>query len=58
VLVVFMLQQAATAASALTFSVGLQVGVTLVNTALGLAGLALLLGTLRPSAVRASLRGH
>jgi uncharacterized membrane protein YbhN (UPF0104 family) len=55
VLVVFALQQAATAASALAFSIGLQVGVTLVNTLLGLLGLALLLGTLRPSTVRATL---
>ena len=45
------------AASALSFSIGMQVGITAVNTLGGLAGLALLLRTLRPGAVRAALRG-
>jgi len=34
----------------------MQVGVTVVNTLVGLAALALLFGTLRPAAVRAGLR--
>jgi uncharacterized membrane protein YbhN (UPF0104 family) len=55
-LIVVVLQQVATAASALSFSVGMQVGVTVVNTLVGLAALALLFGTLRPAAVRAGLR--
>jgi uncharacterized membrane protein YbhN (UPF0104 family) len=56
-LVVYVLHSVVSAASALTFAIGMQVGVTLVNTLVGLAGLALLLGTLRPASVRAALRG-
>jgi uncharacterized membrane protein YbhN (UPF0104 family) len=55
-LVVYVLHSAVSAASALSFAIGMQVGITLVNTLVGLAGLALLLGTLRPAAVRAALR--
>ena len=56
-LIVYALHSAVSAASALSFSIGMQVGITAVNTLVGLAGLALLLGTLRPGAVRAALRG-
>jgi uncharacterized membrane protein YbhN (UPF0104 family) len=52
------LTQVASAASALSFSIGLQVGMTLVNTLLGLLALTLVFGTLRPAAIRAGLRGH
>jgi uncharacterized membrane protein YbhN (UPF0104 family) len=55
-LIVVALQQVASAATALSFSIGMQVGVTAVNTLLGLAALALLFGTIRPSAIRAGLR--
>jgi uncharacterized membrane protein YbhN (UPF0104 family) len=55
-LVVVALQQVASAASALTFSIGMQLAVTLTNTLLGLLALMLFFGTLRPSAVRAGLR--
>ena len=44
-LVVIALQQVASAASALSFSIGMQVGVTVVNTAVGLAALSLVFGT-------------
>lgn len=56
VLVVVALQQVASTASALSFSIGMQVGVTLVNTLLGLAAIALVFKTLRPAVVRAGLR--
>ena len=52
------LAQVASAASALSFSIGLQVGVTLVNTLVGLLALTLVFGTLRPAAIRAGLRGR
>jgi uncharacterized membrane protein YbhN (UPF0104 family) len=55
-LVVYALQKTASAASALSFSIGMQVGVTIVNTFVGIAGLALILRTLRPTAVRAAIR--
>jgi uncharacterized membrane protein YbhN (UPF0104 family) len=55
-LVVLALQQVATAASALSFSVGMQVGVTLTNTLLGLLALSLYFRTLRPAAIRKGLR--
>lgn len=55
-LVVYALHSAVSAASALSFSIGMQLGITAVNTLVGLMGLALLLGTLRPTAVRAALR--
>lgn len=54
-LVVVALQQVASAASALSFSIGMQVGITVVNTFLGLAALSLVFGTLRPSAIRAGV---
>jgi uncharacterized membrane protein YbhN (UPF0104 family) len=54
-LVVYALQQSASAASALSFSIGMQVGVTLVNTVVGLAALAFAFRTLRPSTIRAAL---
>ena len=54
VVVVYALRATATAAAALSFSLGMQVGITLFNAVLGLAALALLFGTLRPlAAVRA-----
>lgn len=55
-LVVLALHHVATAASALSFSVGMQVGVTLTNTLLGLLALSLYFRTLRPAAIRAGLR--
>ena len=54
--IVVALQQVASAASALSFSVGMQVGVTLVNTTLGLLAMMVAFGTLRPAAIRAGLR--
>jgi uncharacterized membrane protein YbhN (UPF0104 family) len=54
-LVVVALQQVASAASALSFSIGMQVGITVVNTLLGLAALSLVFGTLRPAAIRAGI---
>ena len=55
-LIVVALQQVASAASALSFSIGMQIGLTAVNTVVGLAAMALLFGTLRPAAIRAGLR--
>jgi uncharacterized membrane protein YbhN (UPF0104 family) len=55
VLIVVALQQVASAASALSFSIGMQVGVTLVNTLVGLAAITLVFGRLRPAAIRAEL---
>lgn len=55
-LVVLVLQQVASAASALSFSIGMQVGVTITNTLLGLLALSLFFGTLRPAAIRAGVR--
>ncbi len=54
--IVVALQQVASAASALSFSIGMQVGVTLVNTMLGLLALMIAFGTMRPAAIRAGLR--
>lgn len=57
VLLVYALQQTATTASALSFSVGMQVGITTVNTLIGLTALMLMFRTLRPiAAVRAARR--
>lgn len=56
VLVVVALQQVASSTSALSFSIGMQVGVTLVNTLLGLAAIALVFKTLQPAVIRAGLR--
>ncbi len=55
-LIVYALQKTASAASALSFSIGMQVGVTIVNTLVGIASLALVFRTLRPSAIRAVIR--
>jgi uncharacterized membrane protein YbhN (UPF0104 family) len=55
-LVVLVLQQVSTAASALSFSIGMQVGVTITNTLVGLIALAVFFGTLRPAAIRTRLR--
>ena len=54
--IVVALQQVASAASALSFSIGMQVGVTLVNTMLGLLAMTLVFKTMRPAAIRAGLR--
>jgi len=55
-LIVIALQQVASATSALSFSIGMQVGVTVVNTLLGFAAITLVFGRLRPAAVREALR--
>jgi uncharacterized membrane protein YbhN (UPF0104 family) len=55
-LVVLVLQQVATATSALSFSIGMQVGITITNTLVGLIALAVFFRTLRPAAVRAGIR--
>ena len=55
-LIVLALQHVASAASALSFSIGMQLGVTLVNTLVGLIAVGLVFGTLRPALIRASLR--
>jgi uncharacterized membrane protein YbhN (UPF0104 family) len=55
-LIVVALQQVATAASALSFSIGMQVGVTLVNTIVGVVAIMLVFGTMRPATIRAELR--
>ena len=52
-LIVVALQQVASAASALSFSIGMQVGVTLVNTIVGVVAITLVFGTMRPAAIRA-----
>jgi uncharacterized membrane protein YbhN (UPF0104 family) len=57
VLLVYALQQTATTAAALSFSVGMQIGVTTVNTLIGLTAMMLMFKTLRPvAAVRAARR--
>ena len=55
-LIVVALQQVASAASALSFSIGMQVGITLVNTIVGVVAIMLVFGTMRPTAIRAALR--
>ena len=55
-LIVVALQQVASAASALSFSIGMQVGITIVNTIVGVAAIMLVFGTMRPAAIRAELR--
>jgi uncharacterized membrane protein YbhN (UPF0104 family) len=55
-LIVVALQQVASATSALSFSIGMQVGITVVNTLLGLAAITVVFGTMRPAAIRAGLR--
>ena len=54
-LIVVALQQVASAASALSFSIGMQVGITLVNTVVGVVAIMLVFGTMRPTAIRAAL---
>ena len=57
VLLVYALQQTASTAAALSFSVGMQVGITTVNTVIGLTALMFMFRTLRPvAAVRAARR--
>lgn len=59
VLLVYALQQTATTAAALSFSVGMQVGITTVNTLIGLTAMMLMFKTLRPvAAVRAARRSR
>ena len=55
-LVVYVLQNAVTATGALSFSIGMQVGITAFNTLIGIAGLAFIFGTFRPAAIHAGLR--
>ena len=57
VLLVYALQQTASTAAALSFSVGMQVGITAVNTVIGLTALMFMFRTLRPvAAVREARR--
>lgn len=56
VLAAYALQGAVSAATAVSFSVGMQVGVTLVNTTVGLIALMLLFRTVRPVAAVRSAR--
>ncbi|MHB8859085.1 MAG: lysylphosphatidylglycerol synthase transmembrane domain-containing protein [Thermoleophilia bacterium] len=56
VLVVYVLQHAAAASVALSFSIGMQVGLTAMNTMIGIAGLIVVFGTFRPAVIRAGLR--
>ena len=57
VLLVYALQQTATTAAALSFSIGMQIGITTVNTLIGITAMMLMFRTLRPlAAVRAARR--
>ena len=57
VMLAYALSQTATATAVVSFSIGMQVGITAVNAALGLAGAMLAFRTLRPAAaVRSALR--
>lgn len=59
ILLVYALQQTATTAAALSFSIGMQVGVTTVNALIGLTAMMLMFRTLRPvAAVRAARRSR
>jgi hypothetical protein len=59
VLLVYVLHEVATTSQALSFSIGVQVGVTIVNTLVGILGAMLIFRTLRPlAAVRAGLRAR
>ena len=59
VLLVYVLQQVASTSEALSFSIGVQVGVTVVNTLVGIIGAMLVFRTVRPvAAVRAGLRAR
>lgn len=55
-LTVYVLQNVATAAGALSFSIGMQVGITAFNTLVGIVALAFIFGTFRPAAIHAGLR--
>jgi len=56
VLVAFALRSTASVASAVSFSIGMQLGVTLVNTLIGMTALMLMLRTMRPvAALRSGL---
>ena len=57
VLLVYALQQTASTAAALSFSVGMQVGITTVNTIIGLTAMMLMFRTLRPVAAVRAARG-
>jgi uncharacterized membrane protein YbhN (UPF0104 family) len=54
-LLVYALQQTASAASVLSFSIGMQIGVTVVNSVVGLVAVAFVFQTLRPSTIRAAI---
>jgi uncharacterized membrane protein YbhN (UPF0104 family) len=57
VLLVYALQQTATTAAALSFSVGMQVGITTVNALIGIAAMMLMFRTVRPlAAIREARR--
>jgi hypothetical protein len=57
-LIVVALQQVASTTAALSFSIGMQVGVTVVNTLVGLVAVTLVFGTIRPATIRARLSAH
>lgn len=56
VLVVLALQNAVAATTALSFSIGMQLGITAVNTLIGIGGIAFIFGSFRPAAIQAGLR--
>jgi uncharacterized membrane protein YbhN (UPF0104 family) len=59
VLLVYVLHEVATTSQALSFSIGVQVGVTIVNMLVGILGAMLIFRTVRPlAAVRAGLRAR
>jgi uncharacterized membrane protein YbhN (UPF0104 family) len=58
VLLVYALRETATAAAALSFSVGMQVGITAVNTLVGLVAVMFLFRTLRPVAALRAARAE
>jgi uncharacterized membrane protein YbhN (UPF0104 family) len=58
VLLVYVLRETATVAAALSFSVGMQVGITAVNTLVGLTALMLMFRTLRPVAALRAARAE
>lgn len=57
-LLVYALAQTASTAAALSFSVGMQVGVTVVNTLIGLTALMLMFRTVRPGAAMRAARAQ
>jgi uncharacterized membrane protein YbhN (UPF0104 family) len=58
VLAAYALQGAISTAAAVSFSVGMQLGITVVNTAVGLVGAMLILRTLRPAVALRATRGR